>query len=351
MRRAAPDSSAILVGLLLLGPSVCAQATDFEPRFCNGDCIDLMNQGVQPPPDGLYNQTRGNFIGTVFEPGRLESSDPSARTLRLPEPPPIMTIDNLPNPGARDSGSDIAGPTEPQGGDGLTDSVRSALDANSDPNAAIAELIAARPGQAETITLAAIDLMPARAAVIVAAAVSATPDQAGRILRGSIRRAPEQLAAMISAVLASNPTAAEAVTRTAVETVPDRTAEITLAAVATVPEQAASITATAARAAPARSADAARGAAEGAPSLAAEIAAAAVAATPEAAVEIAAMVSESAPAQAESVATAVSAEVPDQRAAIERVASEAPEEFRMPQVPAFDEPDSDDSPEDPVSFS
>jgi len=85
-----------------------ALATDHEPRFCNGDCIDLVNQGVRPPPDGLYNQTRSGFSGAgvrirIFRPGRSVDTDPARRpiplrTLQIPRPPPILIADTIPNP-------------------------------------------------------------------------------------------------------------------------------------------------------------------------------------------------------------------------------------------------------------
>ena len=79
-----------------------ALATDHEPRFCNGDCIDLVNQGVRPPPDGLYNQTRSGFSGVgvrSFRPGRYTTyADPVGRTIRLPRPPPMLTAELMPDP-------------------------------------------------------------------------------------------------------------------------------------------------------------------------------------------------------------------------------------------------------------
>ena len=77
------------------------RGTDHEARYCNGDCTDLIDQGVQPPEDGLYN---GTFEGTTvlngeeFGPGQYGFTNPAGVTIRLPEPPAILTADPMPDP-------------------------------------------------------------------------------------------------------------------------------------------------------------------------------------------------------------------------------------------------------------
>ncbi len=77
------------------------RGTDHEARYCDGDCTDLQDQGVQPPDDGLYNGTfEGETVinGIVFGPGQYGYTNLAGVTIRLPEPPPILTGDPMPDP-------------------------------------------------------------------------------------------------------------------------------------------------------------------------------------------------------------------------------------------------------------
>ncbi len=72
------------------------RGTDHEGRFCAGDCLDLTNIGVSAPPDGLYTATNvgQTVVGTQqFGPGQYGFTTPARVTVRLPEPPPILTMD------------------------------------------------------------------------------------------------------------------------------------------------------------------------------------------------------------------------------------------------------------------
>jgi len=102
------------------------RGTDHEGRYCNSDCNDLIDRGVPPPDDGLYNGTfEGETVigGEGFGPGQYGYTNPDGVTIRLPEPPTILTADPLPDP-ADDSqyegvGTDADG--GPPGGDAPTD--------------------------------------------------------------------------------------------------------------------------------------------------------------------------------------------------------------------------------------
>ncbi|GAB6039760.1 FecR family protein [Endothiovibrio diazotrophicus] len=79
------------------------RGTDHQGRYCQGDCIDLMNRGVQPPPDGLYTGTTSGATsvgGQVFRAGQFGYTDPQQQTVTLPTPPPILSVDNMPDPSA-----------------------------------------------------------------------------------------------------------------------------------------------------------------------------------------------------------------------------------------------------------
>jgi hypothetical protein len=102
------------------------RGTDHEGRYCNSDCADLADRGVPPPDDGLYNGTfAGETVigGAGFGPGQYGYTNPDGVTIRLPEPPAILTADPMPDP-ADDSqyegvGTDADG--GPPGGDEPTD--------------------------------------------------------------------------------------------------------------------------------------------------------------------------------------------------------------------------------------
>ena len=72
------------------------RGTDHEGRYCAGDCYDLADIGVVPPPDGLYNGTNsGRTVvgGMEFGPGQYGYTNPARVTRMLPEPPPILSRD------------------------------------------------------------------------------------------------------------------------------------------------------------------------------------------------------------------------------------------------------------------
>jgi len=72
------------------------RGTDHEGRYCAGDCLDLTNIGVSAPADGLYTATNvgQTMVGTQqFGPGQYGYTTPTKITVRLPEPPPILTMD------------------------------------------------------------------------------------------------------------------------------------------------------------------------------------------------------------------------------------------------------------------
>ncbi|MFZ5775843.1 MAG: FecR family protein [Thermodesulfobacteriota bacterium] len=72
------------------------RGTDHEGRFCAGDCLDLTNIGVSAPADGLYTATNvgQTMVGTQqFNAGQYGFTSPAGVTVRLPEPPPILTAD------------------------------------------------------------------------------------------------------------------------------------------------------------------------------------------------------------------------------------------------------------------
>ena len=101
------------------------RGTDHQGRYCAGDCIDLMNRGVMPPADGLYTGTNSGATvvgGRVFRAGQFGYTNPERQTVRLPDPPPILAVDGMPDPSAGgDEGDDEEGGDEPpaddQGGD------------------------------------------------------------------------------------------------------------------------------------------------------------------------------------------------------------------------------------------
>ena len=101
------------------------RGTDHQGRYCAGDCIDLMNRGVQPPADGLYTGTTSGATvvgGRVFRAGQFGYTDPEQQTIRLPDPPPILAVDDMPDPSAGgDEGDEGEGgddqPADDQGGD------------------------------------------------------------------------------------------------------------------------------------------------------------------------------------------------------------------------------------------
>ncbi len=72
------------------------RGTDHEGRYCTGDCYDLADIGVVPPPDGLYTGTNsGRTVvgGVEFGPGQYGHTNLDRVTRMLPEPPPILTRD------------------------------------------------------------------------------------------------------------------------------------------------------------------------------------------------------------------------------------------------------------------
>ena len=77
------------------------RGTDHEGRWCNNDCGDLREQGVEPPEDGLYNGTfEGETVvnGQGFGPGQYGYTNRAGVTIRLPRPPRILTGDPMPDP-------------------------------------------------------------------------------------------------------------------------------------------------------------------------------------------------------------------------------------------------------------
>jgi hypothetical protein len=77
------------------------RGTDHEARWCNNNCNDLQEQGVQPPEDGLYNATfDGETVvnGQGFGPGQYGYTNRAGVTIRLPRPPSILTADPMPDP-------------------------------------------------------------------------------------------------------------------------------------------------------------------------------------------------------------------------------------------------------------
>ena len=77
------------------------RGTDHEGRFCNNDCSDLREQGIEPPEDGLYNGTfEGETVinGQGFGPGQYGYTNRAGVTIRLPKPPRILTGDPMPDP-------------------------------------------------------------------------------------------------------------------------------------------------------------------------------------------------------------------------------------------------------------
>ncbi len=109
--QANPEASLVETPVATIG----IRGTDHQARFCAGDCIDLMNLGVDPPPDGLYTGTNTGrtFVApppppapagqltpgpTIQElifvgPGEFSFTPPSGVTVMLPQPPPILTVD------------------------------------------------------------------------------------------------------------------------------------------------------------------------------------------------------------------------------------------------------------------
>lgn len=76
--------------------SIGIRGTDFRVRYCQGDCFDLQNIGVDPPPDGLYTQTLlgTTQVGPILVPaGGSSFTDPLGLTQLLPQPPPILQLD------------------------------------------------------------------------------------------------------------------------------------------------------------------------------------------------------------------------------------------------------------------
>ncbi len=77
------------------------RGTDFMGRLCLGDCLDLVNQGVQPPPDGLYTGVNKGGIGITTNAGTTEAiagqfsrvTGVNAIPLNLGSPPPILAKD------------------------------------------------------------------------------------------------------------------------------------------------------------------------------------------------------------------------------------------------------------------
>ena len=90
--RANTDSYRINTPVATIG----IRGTDHEGRYCAGDCFDLVDIGVVPPPDGLYNGTSSGrtMVGRMeFGPGQYGNTSPAGITVVLPEPPPILSSD------------------------------------------------------------------------------------------------------------------------------------------------------------------------------------------------------------------------------------------------------------------
>jgi len=85
------------------------RGTDHEGRFCANDCADLVDVGVDPPPDGLYTGTNTGetMVGDQsFGAGQYGYTSLDGRTTRLPEPPPILIRDPLLPAALTDRGSE-----------------------------------------------------------------------------------------------------------------------------------------------------------------------------------------------------------------------------------------------------
>lgn len=85
------------------------RGTDHEGRYCAGDCIDLADVGVAPPPDGLYTGTNSGqtVVGDQhFEAGQYGFTNLEGKTFSLPEPPQILIKDPLFSGALTDKGTE-----------------------------------------------------------------------------------------------------------------------------------------------------------------------------------------------------------------------------------------------------
>ncbi|SCZ56134.1 FecR family protein [Thiohalomonas denitrificans] len=72
------------------------RGTDHEARYCAGDCVDLIDIGVDAPPDGLYTGTNAGqtVVGDqYFSAGEYGYTDPGGSTIPLLEAPQILAAD------------------------------------------------------------------------------------------------------------------------------------------------------------------------------------------------------------------------------------------------------------------
>ncbi len=78
--------------------SIGIRGTEHFGRYCLDDCLDLMNQGVAPPDNGLYtgtHQGRTLIGGKSFGPGQYGFTDQQGNTRHLGQPPRILALDLL----------------------------------------------------------------------------------------------------------------------------------------------------------------------------------------------------------------------------------------------------------------
>ncbi len=72
------------------------RGTDFLARFCQGDCVDLQQIGIDPPLDGLYTHTHigTTLVGALLVPaGQSSFTDMTGLSQLLPLPPAILLQD------------------------------------------------------------------------------------------------------------------------------------------------------------------------------------------------------------------------------------------------------------------